>query len=198
MSQFSFELERFANTVTSMNQRHVSCWRGDVGGLGPVELVVPALEVVPVTERADYEGAMVTGENIPMSSFKALRYGGRPRVAEGKLSVAGQHASFTRKSLRLSRGARALKVWAVGREYRYREDGNRRHHVLERPESRILMARSSASDPKTISGTAHGSADSVDISLAILFEGVYTRNLSFRGALISAPGRFLDGVSKLS
>lgn len=44
----------------------------------------------------------------------------------------------------------------------------------------------------------HGAVDSVDISLAILFEGVYTRNLSFRGALISAPGRFMDSVSKLS
>lgn len=198
MSQFSFELQRFTNTVTSMNQRHVNCWRGDVGGLGPVELVVPALEVVPISERAEYEGAMVTGENIPMSSFKALRYGGRPRVAEGTLSVAGQHASFTQKTLRLSRGARALKIWAVGREYRYREEGNRRHHVLERPASRILMARSSASDPEIITGTAHGAVDSVDISLAILFEGVYTRNLSFRGALISAPGRFMDSVSKLS
>ena len=199
MPQFSFELERFTNTVTSMNQRHVSFWRGDVGGLGPVELVVPALEVVPVTERAEYDGAMVTGENIPMSTFTALRYGGRPRVAEGKLNVAGQHASFTRKTLRLSRGGRALKIWAVGREYRYREEGSRRHHVLERPESRIVMTRSSgAADPKSISGTAHGAVDSVDISLAILFEGVYTRNLSFRGALISAPGRFLDSVSKLS
>ncbi|MEU1938632.1 hypothetical protein ACH49O_32065 [Streptomyces coeruleorubidus] len=181
-----------------MNQRDVNCWRGDVGGLGPVELVVPALEVVPVSERAEYEGAMVTGQNIPMSSFKALRYGGRPRVAEGKLSVAGQHASFTRKTMRMSRGARALKIWAVGREYRYREEGNRRHHVLERPESRVVMARSSASDPEIISGTAHGAVDSVDISIAILFEGVYTRNLSFRGALISAPGRFMDSVSKLS
>ncbi|MEU0245992.1 hypothetical protein ABZ192_16935 [Streptomyces sp. NPDC006235] len=198
MSQFSFELERFTNTVTSMNQRHVNCWRGDVGGLGPVELVVPALEVVPVSERAEYEGAMVTGQNIPMSSFKALRYGGRPRVAEGKMSVAGQHVSFTRNTLRMSRGARALKIWAVGREYRYREEGNRRHHVLERPESRVVMTRSSASDPEIISGTAHGAVDSVDISIAILFEGVYTRNLSFRGALISAPGRFMDSVSKLS
>ncbi|WP_315888507.1 hypothetical protein [Streptomyces sp. P17] len=140
---------------------------------------------------------MVTGENIPMSSYKSLRYGGLPRLAEGKLSVAGQHASFIRKTLRVSRGARALKIWAVGREYRYREERNRRHHVLERPESRIAMVRSQASDPKSISGTAYGAVDSVDISLAILFEGVYTRNLSFRGALISAPGRFLDGVASL-
>ena len=54
------------------------------------------------------------------------------------------------------------------------------------------MLRSAWMDPKNISGTAHGAVDSVDISLAILFEGVYTRNLSLRGALISAPGRLMD------
>ncbi|CCK28236.1 hypothetical protein BN159_3857 [Streptomyces davaonensis JCM 4913] len=197
MSQFSFELQRHTNTVTSREQAHVTFWRGAVGQLGQVELIVPALEVVGVREPRETMGAMVTGENIPMSSFKSIRYGGRPRLAEGKLNVAGQHASFARKTLRMSRGGRALKIWAVGREYRYREEGNRRHHVLERPESRIVMTRSSASDPQSISGTAHAAVDSVDISLAILFEGVYTRNLSFRGALISAPGRFLDGLSSL-
>lgn len=199
VSEFKFELERHTNTVTSREQTHVTFWRGSVGQLGLVELIVPALEVREVSEPKEIIGAMVTGENIPMSSFKSIRYGGRPRLAEGKLNVAGQHASFIRKTLRMSRGGRALKIWAVGREYRYREEGNRRHHVLERPESRIVMARSSASsDPKSISGTAHGAVDSVDLSLAILFEGVYTRNLSLRGALISAPGRFLDGLSSLS
>lgn len=198
VAEFRFELERYKNTVTSREQAHVTFWRGSVGQLGLVELTLPALEVVEVSEPRGIIGAAVTGENIPMSSFKSIRYSGRPRLAEGKLSVAGQHASFSRKTLRMSRGGRALKIWAVGREYRYREEGNRRHHVLERPESRIVMARSSASDPKSISGTAHGAVDSVDISLAILFEGVYTRNLSLRGALISAPGRFLDGLSSLS
>ncbi len=197
MSQSSFELQRHTNTVTSREQAHVTFWRGSVGQLGQVELIVPALEIVGVREPRETMGAMVTGENIPMSSFKSIRYGGRPRLAEGKLNVAGQHASFTRKTLRMSRGGRALKIWAVGREYRYREEGNRRHHVLERPEPRIVMTRSSASDPKSISGTAYGAVDSVDISLAILFEGVYTRNLSFRGALISAPGRILDGWASL-
>jgi hypothetical protein len=118
--------------------------------------------------------------------------GGSPRFARGQLSVAGRDAAFTRKTLRASRGARALRIWAVGREYRYREQGSRRHHVLERPESRIVMARSSWKNPASISGTARGAMDSVDVSLAILFEGVYTRNLSLRGALISAPGRLMD------
>lgn len=198
MPQLAFELQRHTNTVTSREQTRVNFWRGTVGQLGSVELIVPALEVVAASDPRELIGAMVTGENIPTSSFKGLRYGGLPRLAEGKLSVAEQRASFTRKTLRMSRTARALTIWAVGREYRYREVGNRRHHVLERPESRITMTRSSGANPTSISGTTHGAVDSVDISVAILFEGVYTRNLSFPGAMMSAPGRFLDSLSALS
>ncbi|MFE2584703.1 hypothetical protein ACFXGE_32580, partial [Streptomyces sp. NPDC059378] len=77
MNGFTFELQRFTNTVTSMNQRHVSFWRGDVGRLGPVELVVPALEVVSTADRSHLDGAMVTGESIPVSTFTGLPYGGR-------------------------------------------------------------------------------------------------------------------------
>ncbi|MGW0139946.1 hypothetical protein [Streptomyces calvus] len=198
MSQLAFDLQRHTNTVTSREQTRVTFWRGTVGQLGSVELIVPALEVVSVTESREIVGAMVTGESIPMSSFKAMRYGGLPRLAEGQLTVAGQQASFTRQAWRTSRSARALTIRALGREYRYREERNRRHHVLERPESRIVMTRSSGSHPKSISGTAYGAVDSVDISMAILFEAVYTRNLSLRGAVVSAPGRFLDELSKLS
>ncbi|MXM62446.1 hypothetical protein GR925_03020 [Streptomyces sp. HUCO-GS316] len=47
---------------------------------------------------------------------------------------------------------------------------------------------------RRLSGSAHGAVDSVDISLATLFKGVYIRNLSLHGALISAPGRLMDGL----
>lgn len=134
----------------------------------------------------------MTGENIPPSSYTGLGYGGRPRLARGRLSVAGQDAAFSRRTWRTSREGRALQIWAVGREYQYREVQNRRHHVLERPGVQIAMSRSSWANPKSISGTANGAVDSVDISIAILFEGVYTRNLSLRGALISAPARLTD------
>jgi hypothetical protein len=110
---------------------------------------------------------MVTGENIPASTCTGLPYGGQPRLARGQSSVGGQDAAFIRKTLRSGRGARALRIW-----YRYREQGNRRQRVLERPESRIVMTRSSWKNPASISGTAHGAMDSVDVSLAILFEGV--------------------------
>ncbi|MCX5422863.1 hypothetical protein [Streptomyces sp. NBC_00078] len=161
------------------------------GGYADVRGTCSARPQVRISPRP-LSAVTVPAVSIAVSTFAGLPDGGRPRLARGSLSVAGQDAAFTRKTLRSSKRARALRIWAVGREYRYREEGNRRHHVLERPESRIVMARSSWADPKNISGTAHGAVDSVDISLAILFEGVYTRNLSLRGALISAPGRLMD------
>ncbi|MGA5004413.1 hypothetical protein ACPCDX_05350 [Streptomyces koyangensis] len=192
MSELSFELRRSTNTVTSREQRHVAFWGGTVGRLGTVELVVPALEVVPVRDR-DTDGAAVTGESVPPSSFTGLGYGGRPRLARARLQVAGQEAELSRNAWRAGREGRALRVRVVGREYRYQERGNRRHHVLERAGARVEMTRSSASAAaETLRGAAGGAVDSVDLSLAILLEGVHTRNLSLRGALISAPGRLLD------
>ncbi|MDT0613581.1 hypothetical protein [Streptomyces lancefieldiae] len=167
-------------------------WRGELGGLGLVELVVPALEVVPVADQTRTCGAMVVGDSVPTSYFTGMPYGGRPRLASGRLNVAGQQAAFERSALRTSRQGRALRIWAVGREYRYAETGNRRHHVLERADARVDMVRSSWARPEVLSGTPQGAVDSVDVSLAVLFEGVYTRNLSLRGALISGPGRLAD------
>lgn len=197
MSDYSFELHRFESPGDERGRRRVAFWNGEVAGLGSVELLLPALEAVPVTDRSSSMGTMVTGDSVPVSSYVALPYGGKPRVAGGALKVAGQHATVSRSSWRWSRARRALRIRAVGREYVYRETVNKRQHVLERNGAQVLMTRSSWKNPAKISGEKHGSVDSVDLSLAILFEGVYTRNLSLRGAVISAPGRFLDSLGAL-
>ena len=197
MGDYSFELRRFEPPGGGRSRCGVTFWDGEVGGLGPVELRVPALEVVPATDRGSYIGAMVTGDSIPVSSYVAPPYGGKPRIAQGVLHVAGQHAATSRSSWRWSKAGRALRICVVGREYRYRETSNKRHHTLERQGAQVLMARSNWRKPATISGETRGSVDSVDLSLAILLEGVYTRNLSLRGAVISAPGRFLDSLGAL-
>ncbi|MFF8094530.1 hypothetical protein [Streptomyces sp. NPDC016675] len=149
------------------------------------------LEVVPVADQTRTCGAMVVGESVPTSYFTGMPHGGRPRLASGRLNVAGQ-AAFERGALRTSRQGRALRFWAVAREYRYVETSGRRHHVLERAEARIEMVRSGWACPDVLSGTPHGAVDSIDISLAVLFEGVYTRNLPLSGALLSGPGRLAD------
>ena len=61
----------------------------------------------------------------------------------------------------------------------------------------MTTTRSEWRFPQTISGVWEGGADALDIGLAILMEGVYTRNLSFGGAVYSWPGRFLSRVDDL-
>ncbi|MFI6090737.1 hypothetical protein [Streptomyces sp. NPDC051218] len=146
-------------------------------------------------ERGTHMGAMVTGESIPSSSFKGWPYAGRPRLAEGELNVAGQNATFSHNYWKTSRQGRALRIRVLGRKYAYLEEGSELHHALVRDEAKVMTRRSSWREPKTISGTTSGAADSVDISLAILFEGIYARNLSLRGALLSAPGRIMDRMT---
>ncbi|BFO21161.1 hypothetical protein SHKM778_75490 [Streptomyces sp. KM77-8] len=65
-------------------------------------------------------------------------------------------------------------------------------HELTRKGVVVTMARSEWRRPRTITGVAEGDADGLDLGLAILMEGVYTRNLSFGGAVYSWPGRFLS------
>jgi hypothetical protein len=84
-----------------------------------------------------------------------------------------------------------------GREYTYAERDNKRTHELVRQGVGVLMRRSSWRNPRTISGRCQGDVDGLDISVALVFEAVYTRNLSMSGALLSLPGRFLNRFSDL-
>lgn len=192
---FSFELRRGEPTGQVRLRDRVYWWTGEVGNLGGVELAYPAREVVPVADQGLYVGTAVRGDSIPPSTFQGLGYTVQPRLARGVLTVAGQTATYSRGAWSTDRRGRALRIAALGREYTYREDRNKRHHTLERAGASVVMTRSGWKNPKTISGTTAGATDSVDLSLAILFEGVYTRNLSLGGAMISAPGRIFSRVA---
>ncbi|EPH39445.1 hypothetical protein STRAU_7484 [Streptomyces aurantiacus JA 4570] len=193
-SGFSFELRRAEPGAQVRTRDRVYWWTGEVGNLGAVELAYPAREVVPAADQGLYVGTAVRGDSIPPATFRGLGYTVQPRLARGLLTVAGQTASFSRNAWSADKRARGLRIWALGREYTYLEEQNKRHHTLERDGARVVMARSSWKNPKSITGTTAGATDSVDLSLAILFEGVYTRNLSLRGAMISAPGRIFSRV----
>ncbi|MFI6091357.1 hypothetical protein [Streptomyces sp. NPDC051218] len=169
-------------------------WEGVVGGLGAVELASPDRDAVPQKYWGTYNGATVRGESIPQCSYYGLGYFLKPRLAHGVLHVAGQEAAVSRNAWSSTKRGRALRIRALGRDYRYVEGQNKRQHALERDGVKVQMTRSSWKNPKTLSGLAEGSVDSVDISLAILFEGIYTRNLSLRGAVFSGPGRMLSRI----
>lgn len=186
----SFELMRSgADTYFSRAEQTYS-WAGTVGGLGPVELVYP-------TERSVGASGVcfrvsVSGPHLAESSYLGLLYGGRPSLAEGELLVAGEPGQVSRNAWGLTRRGRGLRIEAWGRRYDYVEVGGKRRHELRREQIRVRMARSSWHIPQSISGAVHGPADAVDVGLAILLEGVNTRNLSVPGALLSAPGRLLS------
>ncbi|MFJ8715103.1 hypothetical protein ACIRD9_18250 [Streptomyces violaceus] len=167
---------------------------GHVEGLGRIELTFP-------TEYSDYTSeyceVAVSGESFPLTTYLGLRYLRRPLLASGELRVDWDPAELSRNVWWLGRRGRALRILAKGRAYTYAERGGKRSHELVRSGAVVHMRRSSWSNPRTLSGTCLGEADALDISLALVLEGVYTRNLTTRGALVSLPGRFLNRFSSL-
>ncbi|MBZ4324341.1 hypothetical protein [Streptomyces huiliensis] len=159
-------------------------WAGAVPGLGPVELVCPAEEDV----RRETLTARVSGQGITPLSFTGIGFRGKPRLARTELTGGGWVARLKRRHLAVSARRRALRIEIAGRAYRYRALPGRRHE-LRRDGAVVTIRRS-----HTLDGDGRGACDGLDIGLALLLEGVYTRNLTFGGALYSWPGRFLTRV----
>jgi hypothetical protein len=189
----SFELHRAAPSGKGPHGDTYS-WVGHVEGLGRIELAFP-------TEYSDYPSeyceVAASGESLPLTTYLGLRYLRRPLLASGELRVDWDPAELSRNVWWPGRRGRALRISVKGREYTYAERGGKRSHELVREGATVHMRRSSWSSPRILSGTAMGEADALDISLALVLEGVYTRNLTTRGALVSLPGRFLNRLSSL-
>ncbi|MFI8092401.1 hypothetical protein ACIF9R_29435 [Streptomyces sp. NPDC086080] len=187
MSGVSFELQRASSTRGRRGE--VFSWFGQVEGLGRIELAFP-------TEHSDYPSeyceVAVSGESFPLVTYLGLRYLRRPLLARGELRVDWGPADLSRNVYRPGRLGRALRIDVVGRSYTYVQVGGKRSHELAREGARVRMRRSGWNNPQTLSGACSGAADALDISLAVVLEAVYTRNLSMPGALVSIPGRFLN------
>ncbi|MFJ6553863.1 hypothetical protein ACIQNT_16700 [Streptomyces luteogriseus] len=192
MGGLTFELQRAASVRGARGD--VYLWTGDVGGLGRVELAFPA-------EHSDYPSeyceVAVSGESFPLVTYLGLRYLRRPLLARGELRVDWDPADLSRNVWWPGRGGRALRIRLKERTYTYVERGGKRRHELVRPGASVHMTRSSWRNPSTISGTWTGDADALDIGVALVLEGVYTRNLSLSGALVSLPGRFFNRFNDL-
>ncbi|WP_409470315.1 hypothetical protein [Streptomyces sp. HC307] len=169
-------------------------WGGTVGALGAVEVAFPTKhENYPDS----YSQVSVTGPGFPLITYLALSYGHRPLLARQELRVDWNPAKIRRGSFRISKQGRALRITAEGRTYRYRQLQNKRNHELIRDGIRVHITRSHWKKPHLISGVCHGPTDALDIGLALVFEGAYTRNLSLPGALVSLPGRILNRLDGL-
>ncbi|MEU5753402.1 hypothetical protein [Streptomyces sp. NPDC047829] len=186
-SGITFELQRAASTRGRRGD--VASWVGQVGGLGRIELSFP-------TEHSDYPAeyceVAVVGESFPLVTYLGLRYLRRPLLAEGELRVDWEPADLHRGAYRLGRKGRALRIHIKDRSYTYAQVGGKRSHELARQGAGVLMRRSGWNNPRTLVGSCSGTADALDIGLAVVLEAVYTRNLTLPGAVVSMPGRFLN------
>lgn len=192
MGGVTFELQRA--TSTRGPRGDVYLWVGHVEGLGRIELAFP-------TEHSDYPSeyceVAVSGENLPLVTYLGLRYLRRPLLARGELRVDWDPADLSRNVWWPGKNGRALRIGVKGRTYTYAERHGKRSHVLSRPGASVYMTRSSWRNPGTILGSWSGEVDALDIGVALVLEGVYTRNLSLSGAMISLPGRFLNRFNDL-
>lgn len=184
MSEITFELQRAASARGRRGE--ILSWIGDVAGLGCVQLSYP-------TEYSDYPSTYtevaVSGESFPLVTYLGLGYLRRPLLARGQLNVDRDPAELSRNKWLPTRNARALRIRTKGRSCTYAQQGGKRGHELVRSGAAVQMRRSSWVKPQTITGRCLGDADSLDIAIALVLEGVYTRNLTGCSALVSLPGR---------
>jgi hypothetical protein len=192
MSGVAFELQRATSVKGPRGE--VFSWVGQVSGLGGIQVSFP-------TEHSDHPSeyceVAVTGESFPLVTYLGLRYLRRPLLARGDLRVDWDPAELSRNVWWPGREGRGLRIRVKGRKYPYVERGNKRSHALFRPGAGVLIRRSQWTNPRVITGTCEGEADALDISVALVFEAVYTRNLSMLGALLSLPGRLLNRFNDL-
>ncbi|MGX1311949.1 hypothetical protein RKD24_002068 [Streptomyces calvus] len=193
MTTRQFRLVHAGASHGRLRRRPTYTWAGTLPGLGAVELVCPAEEHI---ERESLV-AWVSGPVVPPMSFTGIAFRGLPRMAGMQLTADGWTARLRRRHLAVTERGRALRIELAGRSYRYRVLGGKLRHELRREGAVVTTTRSEWRFPQTISGVSEGDADALDVGLAILMEGVYTRNLSFGGAVYSWPGRFLSRVDDL-
>ncbi|MFE2281050.1 hypothetical protein ACFXAE_28255 [Streptomyces sp. NPDC059454] len=193
MTTTQFQLLRTGSELEGLLKRTTHTWTGILPGSGAVGLKYPQ-EANSFVERLT---ARVAGEAMPALAFHGIGFRGAPRLALMKLEADGRTAELRRRHLAVTRQSRALRIELSGRSYRYRVLDSGLRHELRREGAVVTMTRSERRRPQSLSGVTRGEVDALDLGLAILLEGVYTRNLSFGGALFSWPGRFLNRMGFL-
>ncbi|MBB5934686.1 hypothetical protein [Streptomyces zagrosensis] len=191
MTSFPFELVRTGSTNQFVLRKQVFSWSGDVGGLGTFEMKYPQ-EPTDVVQSRVVASATRNGTHI--AAYSAAQHNGRPTLTDVEFTFAGDPAKLSRRSGGLTRKARTLHITVAGREYLYAQTGGKRKHTLTRDRASVQMTRSTWKNPRTIRGVANGTVDATDIGIALLLEGVYTRDLSWPGAFLYSIGRFMNGI----
>ncbi|WP_326692260.1 MULTISPECIES: hypothetical protein [unclassified Streptomyces] len=169
-------------------------WAGDIPGLGSVQL-----HYGPATGRTGHFAQFsVSGNGIPSAEFTGIKFGHAPLPSRAKFQVGTYAGRLSRRRSGLTRDGRALRVRLADREYRYRQGPSKLIHELRRPGTTIRVTRDTWTRPLTLQVTTEGQADVLDICLALLLQGVYTRHLSQGGRWFSMLGRFVNRMPDMA
>ncbi|MFI6939796.1 hypothetical protein ACIBI4_11015 [Streptomyces sp. NPDC050418] len=166
-------------------------YSGDVPGLGAVETWWEDGERDgPYTKFVRHA---VAGAGIPHATFEGVEFGGLPLPSRVRLQVAAQPGSVGRRRSGVTPEGRALRIQAAGRSYRYRQGVRMIEHRLVRDGgAEIQVRRDRWRSSQQVEFTTSGPVDAVDIAVALLMNGVYTRHLSQTGRWLTLPLRFMN------
>ncbi|MCX4983165.1 hypothetical protein [Streptomyces sp. NBC_00572] len=188
MSTAGFTLRHTDPEAASRWLAPTPSWGGTIPGLGSVEL-----RFGNAVGRGDsFAQFSVVGERVPQGVFSGIRFGRAPLPSRARLQVGEHTGTLSRRRSGLSRDGRALRIGLAGRAYRYRRGQDKRVHELLRQGIAVRVTRDDWNRPVTLDVRTEGQVDAVDLSLALLLQGVYTRHLAQGGRLFSLPGRFLN------
>ncbi|MDX2559640.1 hypothetical protein PV371_08265 [Streptomyces sp. TX20-6-3] len=188
MSTAGFTLRHTDPEAASRWLAPAPSWGGTIPGLGFVEL-----RYGNAVGRGDsFAQFSVAGERLPQGVFSGIRFGRAPLPARARFQVGEHTGTLSRRRSGLSRDGRALRIGLAGRAYRYRRGQDKRVHELLRQGIVVRITRDDWNRPVTLDVRTEGQVDAVDLSLALLLQGVYTRHLAQGGRWYSLPGRILN------
>jgi hypothetical protein len=167
---------------------------GDVGHFGSVTVERSTL-YRPLEKGMDT--VRLSGPAFPETTFRGKRRTGQPSLFKAELTLAGRHAELRFNVRALRKEGRALRISYEGRKYVYSAEGLGKAKVLEREGVRVTMEPGQyVPAAGTVSvGTAVGSADAVDLAIAIVLEAVDTDVLTLGGTALSSPFALLHHFS---
>ncbi|MEW2266359.1 hypothetical protein ACGF5T_00090 [Streptomyces sp. NPDC047853] len=184
MTDFSFELTPFF-------LKKVYGHSGVVGGFGEVTVEVERRKGFSKTPGVHCE-VRLRGDRMPEVTYRTVGPG-RPTLKNSRLTADGHLCEMSYNSKGLSNSSRALRLICQERVYEYCVTSHGKGATLRRPGVAVTLNRAKSTAGKGMSsfGAATGEVDSLDLALAVVFEGVDTLELTTVGAVSETLNRLL-------
>ncbi|MFE2942709.1 hypothetical protein ACFXKG_27190 [Streptomyces sp. NPDC059255] len=188
MGKTTFRLEPW-ETRNGQRATHQFGWRGDSEDFGEVVVTYPvARQNLTVLVGAK-------GDRIPETWFEGFGEGKSPSLSLMKLRIGTTPVTVKRRGWALTKRGRALRFEHDGRKYTCVAVRRGKDYLVSHDGVRIKVASKGTGGRKHLTVDVDGTAEPVDISLAVIFSGVNRANLTLGGAIKSAVARFFDMLS---